>query len=248
MLSFKDFYSLFKVKQNKLPKAEEVDYETALAFFKKKESQYEDITDFLKDRVNPDDTVLDVGANIGYFSAILFEKINFNGEAHLFEPVPNLADACRKTFRSKPWRVHIHPFALGDKDGRVNIFTAADGNIGWNTLEIEKISKDMKPLEIEIRRFYFPEIINVGLVKIDVEGAEYKVLRGMIGSFKNYKKLPLLVVEVGWGKNSHPHWDQEIAVFKEFLELGYKTVDVTNNEIDVTRIVSTTDVVFLPPS
>lgn len=233
-------------RESDQPTPQNVDYKSAVAFFKRNQDQYEKIIDYLCNKINPQKNIIDVGANIGFFSMRLLEKINFKGEAHLFEPIPNLVSRCRETFKEKPWKIHIYPYALGEEDGRATIFMAADGNIGWNTLEIEKTSGDMSPLEIPIKRFDRLGINNIGLIKIDVEGAEYRVLAGMVETLKTLNPLPIIVVEVGWGKDSHPHWDRELAVFNDLFGLGYQAVDLNEEKIDIENITSTQDVIFLP--
>lgn len=228
------------------PKPEDVDYKTALAFFKKQQGQYEKISDYLSKKINPNKAIIDVGANIGFFTLKLLEKIDFTAEAYLFEPIPNLANACLQTFEGKPWKVHIYTYALGEKNGKASLFLAGDGNIGWNTLEVEKTSKDMRPVDIEVKRFDSLGITDIGLIKIDVEGAEYRVLTGMMEALKSLKHLPIIVVEVGWGKDSHPHWNRELAVFNDLFDLGYQAVDIDEEKIDIENITSTQDVIFLP--
>lgn len=243
------FLSIFqKNKNNVFPAPDNIDYEHALLFFKKQHEQYKQTIDYLCQKLNSKDTIVDVGANIGYFTLRLLEKMDFSGKAHLFEPIPNLANLCKETFKDKPWNVQIHPYALGDKNGNAVIYVAQDGNIGWNTLEAEKTSRDMKPLEISIKRFDSLGITDLQLIKIDVEGSEYKVLNGMMAALKILDPLPIIAVEVGWGRNSHPHWDREYAVFKELLDLGYQSVGVDDQKIDLNDITSTQDVFFLPPS
>ena len=130
--------SLFQSNNNiNQPKPEEVDYETALAFFKKQQDQYEKICGYLSKKINPNKAIIDVGANIGFFMLKLLEKRDFNGEAYLFEPTPNLANACIKTFEGKPWKVHIHPYALGEeKTARPPFFwpeTVISAGIPWKS-------------------------------------------------------------------------------------------------------------------
>lgn len=104
----------------------------------------------------------------------------------------------------------------------------------------------MRPVDVEVKRFDSLGITDMGLIKIDVEGAEYRVLAGMMETLKTLNPLPIIVVEVGWGKDSHPHWDRELAVFNDLLNLGYQAVGLDEEKIDIENIVSTQDVIFLP--
>lgn len=224
-----------------------VGYGDALAFFTARRDQYLDSARTLARFVTPEDDFIDVGANIGYFSLEFMRGVGFKGHAHLFEPVPNLAGLCVETFSGCPFNVSIHPFALGDSDGKATIYTADDGNIGWNTLVSGKASRGMREITIETRRFdsLGIDLETVGAIKIDVEGGEYQVLSGMLSSLEECRRLPVLLVEVGWGK-SHPDWTSELEIFSRLESLSYSAFNPDGTAIELTGIEETRDVLFVP--
>lgn len=239
------FRSLFGKKCTLNPLT--VAYREAFSFFTDRREQYIDSASVLSKFVEPYDDFIDVGANIGFFSLEFMKKIDFKGHAYLFEPVPNLAKLCSVTFADLPYNVTINPYALGDVNGVATIYTADDGNIGWNTLVSAKASLGMQKMEIETRRFdsLGIELGSIGAIKIDVEGGEYQVLSGMLPSLEQSRRLPVLLVEVGWGGN-HPHWDKELDVFSRLERLGYATFNPDGSCIDVACIKETRDVLFVP--
>lgn len=224
----------------------ETDHEKAFAWFERRSENYDRLIDSVVPYLNPEAPIFDVGANIGYFSLRLMERIGFRGSCYLFEPVPNLQKLCRQTFDGKKFNSHVQDYGLSDKDGTVELFIAQNGNIGWNTLIAEKSSAAMKKLQIQVRRFD-----DVGLdvrpqfIKIDVEGAEYLVLRGMLSSLAKWQSKPVILCEIGWG-TQHPNWNDELAVFGELERLGYRICDLKGGAIDVKGLNQTTDVLFLP--
>jgi len=84
-----------------------------------------------------------------------------------------------------------------------------------------------------------------GFIKIDVEGAEYQVLRGMIGTLRKAPHLPPILCAIGWGQG-HPRWNEELSVFDEVLALGYRTESVDGPPIEVRSLTATTDVFLVP--
>ena len=239
------FRSFFGKKKTLDPMT--VTYPEAFSFFTDRREQYIESASVLSKFVESGDDFIDVGANIGFFSLEFMKKIDFKGHAYLFEPVPNLAKLCSYTFADLPYNVSINPYALGDIDGVATIYTADDGNIGWNTLVSAKVSHGMQKLEIETRRFdsLGIELGSVGAIKIDVEGGEYQVLSGMLPSLEQSTRLPALLVEVGWG-GVHPFWEKELDVFSRLAGLGYSTFNPDGTRIDVTYIKETRDVLFIP--
>jgi FkbM family methyltransferase len=237
-----------KLRSRSKPKLDpnRVPYDDALRFFKAQSKIYKKLVSAVEPFVDPEGTFLDVGANIGYFSLCLMDKVKFRGEALLFEPVPHLATLCRRTFKDKPYRVQIMEYALSDDNGSREIFIAADGNIGWNTFVAGKISKRMKSIQVQERRFDDLEITTApSFIKVDVEGAEFRVFRGMLGSLGAWDRLPVIVCEIGWG-HSHPNWQEELEVFGELQELGYRIYDLNRKQVDITKLEVTTDVLLLP--
>lgn len=104
----------------------------------------------------------------------------------------------------------------------------------------------MVPVDIAVARFDGLAITDVpDLVKIDVEGAEYRVLDGMLPSIALWSPLPVILCEIGWG-SGHPEWPRELAAFDALRALGYETTLVNGDAVDVRDLRSTTDVLFIP--
>lgn len=228
------------------PSAATVDHETALKFFEKRKAGYQRLSAAVAPYVDRHGVIFDVGANIGYFSLILAEELEFVGKAHLFEPVPHLASLCRKTLADVSFEWELHEYGLSDEDAELDIFIAADGNLGWNTMIAEKASAAMKRVAIAVKAFEGAGIDEQpSFIKIDVEGAEYKVLRGMLGALEGWSPRPVILCEVGWGQG-HPSWEEELSVFRELEAVGYEICGIDGTAIHVTDITKTTDILFLP--
>lgn len=224
----------------------ETDHEKAFAWFERRSENYDRLIDAVVPYLNAEAPIFDVGANIGYLSLRLMERIGFRGSCYLFEPVPNLQKLCRETFEGAKFKTNVLDYGLSDKDGTVELFIAQNGNIGWNTLIAEKSSAAMKPLQIQVRRFDDAGIdVRPQFIKIDVEGAEYLVLRGMMNSLAKWTTKPVILCEIGWG-TQHPKWNEELVVFGELERMGYRTCDLRGGAMDVKGITQTTDVLFLP--
>lgn len=151
-------------------------------------------------------TAIDVGANIGYYTALFRCLIGAKGAVHSFEANPITAQLLARTVAANDWRnVTINNVAVGDKAGlvRVAALSAADMlkdeefNLGgWSI----RPSKDgdwelpVVPLDQYVKD---SAIAKVHLLKVDVEGFELKVLQG--GDNLLRKLHPYVIVEMRSG-------------------------------------------------
>ncbi|MFQ5718498.1 MAG: FkbM family methyltransferase [Acidobacteriota bacterium] len=224
-----------------------VTHAQALRWFTRRRAEYDRLVAAVAPFVRPDSTVFDVGANIGYFSLLLARATALRGRLELFEPLPHLANLCHETFRSEPGVMPaIRNFGLSDVDGEARFLVAGNGNIGWNTLIAAGGSPDMHEVNVAVRRFDATGITAVpDLIKIDVEGAEYKVLRGMANSLRAWQPRPVILCEVAWGR-VHPDWEAEVAAFAELAALGYRFVDLDGSPVQIATLTATCDILCLP--
>ena len=227
--------------------AVDVTHEQAMAFFERRRPTYERLVARVAPHIGEDDLVLDVGGNIGYFSLVLGEVTGLKGIVHLYEPVPHLAELCSVTLADAPYQVVVHPYGLAENDLTTHIFVAADGNLGWNTLVAGRTQQNMTKVPIELRAFDPASIEKPpSFIKIDVEGAEHRVLEGLWGALESWSPRPVILCEIGWG-SGHPDWEQELAVLLRLVnELGYRPEGMDGGEVDLEAISRTTDVLFLP--
>ncbi len=226
--------------------ASNVSHQNAMKWFEKRKHNYEELISAIIPYVTEDSVIFDIGANIGYFSLLLTEKFNFSGSLFLFEPVDHLAELCKTTFQNARFKVQINNYGLSDANAEEEIFIAGDGNLGWNTLISQKATSDMSKTLVKLRVFDDCSIDTIPtFIKIDVEGAEFKVLRGMMGSLTKWKPLPVIICEIGWGKN-HPEWEEEKQVFADLVKFGYKICNLDGLPIDINLLTGTIDVIFIP--
>lgn len=225
----------------------QIDRAQALSFFEPRRESYERLADVLRPYLPTDGTLFDVGGNVGYFTRTVADRLGFTGTVHLFEPVPNLARIAQEIATDGPWTAHVHTYGLGVSDETLEIFTAGDGNIGWNTLVADRAADTMNRQEIQVRVFTGTGITEVpDVIKIDVEGAEHLVIGGMLDALAGWERKPVILCEVAWGAAGHPQWTEELAAFEALAALGYQVRDLDGQPFDLATLSRTTDVLFLP--
>ncbi len=147
------------------------------------------------------DSVIDVGANVGYFSAVALSIVGHQGQVHSFEPVPEYFSELKLLQSRNPKSpLFIHQVALGDEECKKNMAVGSAENIGWNTLVTELMQKDHLRSLIEVPvirldRYLLENKLQPKLIKIDAEGYEFPILRGLGHFFEKTDCRPAIYCE-----------------------------------------------------
>ena len=149
----------------------------------------------------PGDTLLDVGANIGYVSACFLAKVA-GSRVIAVEPQPGVLDLLRKNLAQFEGRHRILPVALSDRDGFCNFYInqrnrgacrlVGDGERG-HTLQVETWSVD--------RMMEFARPPRIDLVKLDTEGHEEQIISALEPVLREFRPRAVLF-EDPFGKSA----------------------------------------------
>jgi len=81
------------------------------------------------------DVVVDVGANIGYYSLLFSRCVGTDGHVYSFEPVPQLASALRKNADLNQFeQITLSNLALSDHNGEARFYVGPEDNSGLSSL------------------------------------------------------------------------------------------------------------------
>lgn len=142
------------------------------------------------------DVFLDVGAHIGYYSILAARRVGPTGKVFAFEPVPANVARLRENVRLNDLRnIQVMERAVASRSGVARLFIPeVQGESGWASF-----FRDGSPVSVEtvsIDEFVRAAAIQrIRLVKIDTEGAELEVLRGMTGTMSTAFS-PAILLEV----------------------------------------------------
>ena len=173
-----------------------------------------DITGFIEVLAGRLGTVYDIGANWGYFSALLMTNPAFGGKIHAFEIAPRTFRDLESMVQQCGFadRVVCHPTGLSDRPGQVHI---KEGKHSTLTRVVEAGSGGTPvPVEtLDTLDLPLPD-----LIKIDVEGHEAQVLAG--GESLLARAKPLIVMESWYRKGDETGMLRSLWLLRD---LGYRT-------------------------
>jgi FkbM family methyltransferase len=164
---------------------------------------------------------LDIGANVGSVSLLLADKID---TAILFEPNPVAAVRARENIALNRLCFDVHELAVSDVEGTVELEDAggaAPCNRTVEGFESRVPTRTVQRVTIDEFLRTRPEIGEITAVKIDVEGHENAVLRGMKRLL--HEKRPRLIM---FEYLERTNLSQALALFES---VSYKAFELTAN-------------------
>lgn len=166
---------------------------------------------------------VDAGANDGGYTHTLLMNAFY---VHAFEPVPSMFDILRDRFGENP-SVTLNQMGLSDKRETIKDVTVLEawtiGHPGEGGLQVKPEMKDFKHFDMHTITLdeYLGET-RIGLLKLDVDGHEFKVLRGAEKTLR--RDAPPILCEFSCYVHKLFGKDAPKAMVNFILSLGYKVV------------------------
>jgi len=139
---------------------------------------------------------VDIGANVGYYTSIMAEAVGDRGVVLAFEPdADNLRLLQRAVGGAEHANVTVVPAAVGERNGTVRLYVNPDhpGDHRIYPAGTHEQSRDVEVWSLDDYLGKSGQTRELSLVKIDVQGAELQVLRGMRNTFAKYPQIQILL-------------------------------------------------------
>lgn len=165
----------------------------------------------------PGDVCLDIGCNIGLQSLRMSKMVGLNGKVLSFEPLAYLRDKSFKNFSlNRTDNIQLLPYALSDIDDIFEIdIDEHIYNQGTFNLLQKPTGGSRQHITVKVGDTLseISSLTQLALIKIDVEGFEYNVLKGLVATLKKFK--PRIIME--FDKNYWIRNNQDVKHCYEFL-------------------------------
>ncbi len=176
---------------------------------------------FFRSLLQPGMTVVDVGANVGCYVALAAKGVGPSGTVIAFEPDPENFSFLQATIRLNNFsHVIAIDAAASDRIGQGSLFLAVD-NKGDHQIYDSGERRIVRPIRLVMLDSVLRErdIQRIDLVKIDVEGAEFSVLRGMTETMRLNPALQMIIEFWPYGlRNAH---EDPVAFLQLLRSLGF---------------------------
>ncbi len=201
---------------------------------------------FLKNLVRSDDVIIDIGANLGYYSYI-FSRLARHGHVHAVEPVPQICRVLTRNLRSAN-NVTIYNCALGTEDRNIvmgNDSAASSGYMGTGqNFVMDGVNTSQQHAQMEfsarMRRGseLFADLQRLDLIKCDIEGYEVVVMQEMAGIIDRFR--PTVLIETGGEKRE--------VIKSFFLSRGYDAFTLSDGKAHKMTQDDGKDIIFIHAS
>lgn len=204
---------------------------------------------FLQSTVKPGDHVVDIGANIGVFTLAMARRVGRFGRVYAYEADSELAELVVDNMRTNhvSRQVEVVQRAAGDGEGAIEFSrdrrfrgSSVAGGSGQDATGRDALTVECERVDSRV-----PSDVPLRLVKIDVEGGEARVLKGLEGLLAA-RAVRLVDVEVV-RTNAGDAWLELVGALRRLVDVHGATVHVLT-EAGGTRPARLDDVISLAGS
>ena len=184
------------------------------------------VTAQLRSRLRPGDVVLDIGANIGYHTLLAAHCVGQVGRVIALEPNQhNCNQIWLSALQNRFENIELFPLAAADRSATF-IFDLRKGSNGVlveevNSLDNRAVAQLLKRTLVRAMKIddLLHNLERLDVIKIDIEGAEYRALRGAEALLRRHQ--PIILTEFAPLMLQHVSQCSGEEYLKWLIHLGY---------------------------
>ena len=177
--------------------------------------------------LKPNNTMIDVGANIGFFTLLGNHLVGPKGRVYSLEPNPDIFELMKSSvhinaFRPRSVRLNMAAF---NESGTLELTWSAAKHGGGRLRTSEKIKQDEKSAKVQtepLDKLVKAEDLPVDLIKIDTEGSELYALQG---AREILEKSPNCVIITEWNPNFLKARGSSVDEAVEFIAKRFSIIE-----------------------
>lgn len=189
------------------------------------------VTAWISSRLKPGDVFVDVGANLGYYSLLASRLVGETGKVIAVEASPSICEMLKTNVAlNGATNISTINMAVTEKSGSVDIHRGPAFNLGLTSIHdthpasVFEASVPSGPLAAVVGS----DLSRARLIKIDVEGAEWEVVRGLADALPSLRDDAELVMEISPQKG-HRRGESVESILELFRSHGYKFYALDND-------------------
>ncbi len=174
---------------------------------------YKQLTDYTKIKrmkriILPGSVVLDIGANIGYYSLQFAKMVGKEGKVYAYEPDARNFSLLKNNISEYEAQIDAFEVAVGEHQGTLKLYHSDGLNVDHQTYDS---GEGRRWTEIQVVRLddALPKTLLVNFIKIDIQGFDFYAIKGMNELITRSEKLIILgeLWPYGLKKSGTSVWD-----------------------------------------
>jgi FkbM family methyltransferase len=171
------------------------------------------------------DTVLDIGANVGYYTVIAAKLVGESGRVYAFDPDPSSFSLLKRNVRLNGLQnVVLEQKAVSNESGSIRLYLADENKGDHRIFETSEARQFVEVEAVTLDEYFEDYAGRIDFVKIDTQGAEAAIVEGMRGLLE---KNPEVVMAVEFDPSALDAFGYEAAAFLDGLgNSGFRFYDL----------------------
>jgi len=154
-------------------------------------------TEYFLENISQGNVVLDIGANIGYFTLLFASLVGKEGKVFAYEPEPSNFEILKKNVKTNNFQnVILENVAVTNSTGTTELYLsekAAGQHRIYKSKDVKKNHVSVKTIRLDDYLNNIPFFEKISFIKLDVEGSEFGVLKGMEKVLSQNKTIELIM-------------------------------------------------------
>jgi len=188
------------------------------------------ITKIFEESLNEGDVVIDVGANLGYYSLLSAKLIREKGRVYSFEPMSSAFERLKKNISLNEFKnIKLENKGVSDKEEKLEIFFQNEYEIGIDQ-KGEKEEVNFITIDNYVEK---NKIKKLSLLKVDTDGYDFNVLKGSLKTI-NKLKPKIITLEISPTEDDTEEYLSLIYSLRDYIvysDVGGKTKQYYKEEI-----------------
>jgi len=185
------------------------------------------LTELLATLIKPGMKVVDIGANLGYFTLLMADLVGPTGHVHAFEPNTDLARRMTQSIAINGFHdvATVYEQALADDEADVVLVVPTDEPKNGHLLPADHPVSNDQATETRLMRTCrldsFATLLDANLIKIDADTSELAIWRGMAGILQAARPLTIVL------EFARMRYDDPGAFIDRIVADGFTLAEIT---------------------
>lgn len=193
------------------------------------------ITAYIASQLRLGDIFIDIGANIGYHSLLASHCVGPHGRVIAFEASPSIYSLLQKNLKANSaTNITAQNVAVADERRELSVFLSPEGNIGQSTTVPQVAAKIEAAFENTVAGYPLGDLLDaevlasVRFIKIDVEGAEWLVAKGIQPILSSLSDEAQILIEINSAAAAEMDGSAQ-EILDIFKSAGFSAFEINNS-------------------